>query len=163
MRLLLSPMTMDDRMQVLTEQGYGMTLNPCKGGNRQFSALAHALSEYGIFRSPTTLKYEVVEHLRNNPHNAEGFPLDVFLTQPWEDYLQEMSHHGTYGDQITLQAVADMLGVEILVISTLGSEGRVWISPRSAIPLCRVIFGHFSEGEGIHYVAMRPKSVIFYF
>ena len=163
MRLLLSPMTMDDRMHLLTEQGYSMTFNPSKDGNCQFSAIAHALSEYGIFRSPTTLRYEVVEYLRNNSHNAEGFPFDVFLTQPWEDYLQEMSHHGTYGDQITLQTVADMLGVEILVISTLGSEGRVWISPRSAIPLCRVILGHFSEGEGIHYVAMRPQSGIFYF
>ena len=89
--------------------------------------------------------------------------MDVFSTQPWEDYLQEMSHHGTYGDQITLQTVADMLGVEILVISTLGSEGRVWISPRPAIPLCHFILGHFSEGEGIHYVAMRPQSGIFYF
>ena len=163
MRLLLSPITIDDRMHLLTEQGYSMTFNPSKDGNCQFSAIAHALSEYGIFRSPTTLRYEVVEYLRNNSHNAEGFPLDVFLSQPWEDYLQEMSHHGTYGDQITLQAVEDMLGVEILVISTLGSEGRVWISPRSAIPLCCVILGHFSEGEGIHYVAMRLESGIFYF
>ena len=56
-----------------------------------------------------------------------------------------------------------MLGVEILVISTLGSEGRVCISPRSAIPLCRVILENFSEGEGIHYVAMRPQSGEFYF
>ena len=44
--------------------------------------------------------------------------MDVCLTQHSEDYLQEMSHHGTYRDQITLQAVADMLGVETLVIST---------------------------------------------
>ena len=33
-----------------------------------------------------------------------------------------MSHHGTYGDQIALQAVSDMLRVKILVISTLGSK-----------------------------------------
>ena len=58
---------------------------------------------------PTTLSYEVVEYLRNNPHNAKEVPLDVFLTQPQEGYLQEMSRHRTYGDQITLQAVADML------------------------------------------------------
>ena len=93
---------MDDRMHLLTEQGYSITFNPSKDGNYQFSALANALSEYGIFRSSTTLRYEVIEYPWNNPHNAEGFPLDVFLTQPWEDYLQEMSHHGTYGDQITL-------------------------------------------------------------
>ena len=80
-------MTMDDRMHLLTEQGYSMTFNPSKDENCQFSALGHALSEYGIFRSPTTLRYEVAEYLRNNPYNAEGFPLDVFLTQSWEDYL----------------------------------------------------------------------------
>ena len=63
--------------------------------------------------------------------------MDVFSTQPWEDYLQEMSHHGTYGDQISLQAVTDMLGVEILLSSTLGSEGQVWIFPRSH---CAVLY-----------------------
>ena len=121
MRLLLSPMTMDDRTHLLTRQSYSMTFIPSKDGNCQFSALVHALSEYGIFRSPTTLRYGVVEYLRNNTHNAERFPLDIFLTQPWEDHLQEFSHHEIYGDQITLQAIADMLGVEILFISTLGS------------------------------------------
>ena len=47
MRLLLSPITMDDRMHRLTEEGCSMTFNPSKDGNCQFSALAHALSEYG--------------------------------------------------------------------------------------------------------------------
>ena len=56
-----------------------------------------------------------------------------------------------------------MLRVEILVISTLFSKGRVRISPRSAIPLCRVIPEHFSEGEGIPCVAKRAQSGIFYF
>ena len=68
---------MVDRMHLLTEQDYSMTFNPSKYGNCHFSALAHALNEYGIFCSPTKLRYEV-EYLRNNPHNVEGFPLDVF-------------------------------------------------------------------------------------
>ena len=68
---------MVDRMHLITEQDYNMTFNPSKYGNCHFSALAHALNEYGIFCSPTTLRYEV-EYLRNNPHNVEGFPLDVF-------------------------------------------------------------------------------------
>ena len=71
-------MTMDDRMHLLTEQGYSMTLNPSKDWHCQFSALAHGLNEYGLFHSPTTLRYEVLEYLQNNPHNGEGFPLDVF-------------------------------------------------------------------------------------
>ena len=57
-----------------------MTFNPSKYGKCHFLSLVHALSEYGIFRSPTTLRYEVVEYLRNNPRNAQGFPLDIFLT-----------------------------------------------------------------------------------
>ena len=32
-RLLLSPMKVDDRMHLLTEQGYSVTFNPSKGGN----------------------------------------------------------------------------------------------------------------------------------
>ena len=58
-----------------------------------------------------------------------------------------MSDYGTYGDQTTLQAVTGMLGVKMLVISTLGSVGRIQISPRSAVLLLRVILGHFPEGE----------------
>ena len=56
-----------------------------------------------------------------------------------------------------------MLGVEILVIFTLSSKVRVWLSLRSAIPLCRLIFGYFPEGQRIHYVAMRPQFGIFCF
>ena len=78
MRLLLSPITMDDRMHCLTEQGCSMTFNPSKDGNCQFSALAHALSKYGIFHSPTTLRYEVVEYLQNNPTMQRDF-LWIFL------------------------------------------------------------------------------------
>ena len=84
-----------------------MTFNPSKDGNFQFSAIAHTLthtlSEYGTFCSPNTLKYEVVEYLRNNPHNAQGFPLDVFK---WNVYLQEMSHCGIYEDQ-TRQSIQE--------------------------------------------------------
>ena len=69
---------MEDIVYLLTKQGYSTTFNPSKDGNCQFSAIAHALSEYGIFRSPTTSRYEIVEYLRNNPHNAEGFSLEFF-------------------------------------------------------------------------------------
>ena len=78
MRLVLLHMTVDDRIHLLTEQGCSMTFNASKDGNCQFSTLADALSEYVIFCFPTTLRNEVVKYLRNNPYNAEGFPLDVF-------------------------------------------------------------------------------------
>ena len=52
--------------------------------------------------------------------------------------------------------------VKLFFLSTPGSEGPVRISPRLATPLCRVV-GHISEGEGIHYVEMRPQSGMFYF
>ena len=60
--------------------------------------------------------------------------------------------------QITLQAVAGILGYQLLVISTLGSKGRVRISPKPAIPLCCVTLGHFSGVDRTNYVAMRPQS-----
>ena len=53
---LLSPITMEYRMHLLTEQDFSMTFNPSKDRNCQFSALVHALNEYGTFRSPTTLR-----------------------------------------------------------------------------------------------------------
>ena len=71
---------------------------------------------------------------------------------PWSEYLNTMAQNSTYGDQLTLQAMANLYLVEIIVISSLGPEGRTVVSPQNCKPLARVFLGQFSEGEGIHYV-----------
>ena len=73
---------------------------------------------------------------------------------PWEAYLQAMARNGTYGDQITLQAAADLYNIEIVVVSTLGIDAAVMISPSSSIPTARVQLGHYAENHGEHYICV---------
>ena len=97
-------------------------------GNCQFSAIVSALNQQGIFhRSAGTLR----EEARNNPSNVEGIPLEFFVSRLSEEYLNEMLLDGTYGDQITLQAISDLLGIKLTI--NLGVEGSVVIFTTSAI------------------------------
>lgn len=93
-----------------------------------FSAIVSALYQQGIFhRSAGTLR----EEARNNPSNVEGMPLEFFVSRLSEEYLNEMLLDGTYGDQITLQAISDLLGIKLTI--NLGVEGSVVIFTTSAI------------------------------
>ena len=62
--------------------------------------------EIGIFRSAETLRKEIVSFLESHPNSAD----ELFAGLPWMQYLQSMSPDGTYGDHITLQAVANLFG-----------------------------------------------------
>lgn len=57
-----------------------------------------------------------------NPDNADGIPLEHFAAMPWDRYLASMAQNVEYGDQITLQAAAEILNIEILVVSSLGPD-----------------------------------------
>ena len=84
----------------------------------------------------------------------DGSPLELFAAMPWAEYLNTMAQNLTYGDQLTLQALANLHLVEIIVVSSLGPEVRTVISPQNCEPVARVFLGHFSEDEGIHYVCL---------
>ena len=75
-------------------------------------------------RSPEKVREEIVQYLENNPTDPEGFPLELYAGVPWSQYLQSMTTDGTYGDQITLQAAADLYNIEVLVVSTLGHNAH---------------------------------------
>ena len=66
-----------------------------------------------------------------------------------------MAKNGTYSDQITLQAAADLCNIEIVVVSTLGPYATAVISPSSSIPTARVQLGHENmKNHGEHYICV---------
>ena len=69
-----------------------------------------------------------------------------------------MKRNGTYGEEITLRALANVFGIEIIVVSTLGQQGLVHIQPENSEPLSPVIFGNFAEGQGFHGDVLEDKS-----
>jgi len=71
---------------------------------------------------------------------------------PWDRYLSSMAQDGQYGDQITLQAAAEIFNIEILLVFSLGPDAIAVIAPTSTIPMAH--FGHFAKENGEHYVCV---------
>ena len=131
------PLERNDQHEAFRDQGFAILFNPAGDGNCQFAAIAHALQDVWIYRSNETLRREVVQYLSDNPNAADT-----------------MAQNSTYGDQLSLQAMANLYLEEIIVISSLGPEGRTVISPQNCEPVAQVFLGHFSEDEGIRYVCL---------
>ena len=69
-----------------------------------------------------------------------------------------MSRDKEYSDHLTLRAAADLYNVNIIVVSTLGPERTVIISPLHFNAYGRICLGHFAEGQGEHYISLSPQE-----
>ncbi|XP_066267608.1 NACHT, LRR and PYD domains-containing protein 3-like [Branchiostoma lanceolatum] len=121
----------------------------------------HAVSDQ-LFRtegkdiSHVQLRNRAVDFLRDNPYNDNGDHLSAFVpNQNWEGYLDAMSRDGTWGDHIVLQAMADMFGHDVSIVSSVEAENYVTIltpctgtAARKEPPL---LLGHYAEN---HYASL---------
>ncbi|KAL9971248.1 hypothetical protein ACROYT_G023755 [Oculina patagonica] len=148
----------DDHLETFSAMGYSVVHNPRGDGNCQFEALRFWLQRLGFYRSEESIREEIVRYLTQNPFNADGIPLENFAAMPWDRYLTAMSQDGEYGDHLTLQAAADIFNIEIVVVSSLGPDATVVISPTSSIPVATIQLGHFAEGDGEHYVCVEGEE-----
>ena len=124
-------MTQDDHFDIFSSLGFQVLYNPNGDGNCQFEALTFWLQTLGIYRSVEALHEEIIQYLTENPDNVDGIPLGNFAAMPWDRYLASMAQNGEYGDQITLQAAAEIFNIEILVVSSLGPGATAVITPAS--------------------------------
>ena len=67
-----------------------------------------------------------------------------------------MRRNGTFGDHFQLTAIANIYAVQIYVISAAGPHANTVIEPDFDDPL-EVFVGHFPEGKGEHYVALKRE------
>ena len=156
---LMIPLTREDHLYAITNQGYAIIYDPPGHGDCQFAALTYLLQRIGIHRSPGTLRAEVVRYLEANSTDHEGWPLEMFVPTPWSSYIQQMRQSGTFGDELTLRAVANLFNIEITVVSTHGEDPMAMASPVSNAPLTRFTVGHFAEGQADHYVVLKPDNI----
>ncbi|XP_078687488.1 uncharacterized protein LOC144919781 [Branchiostoma floridae x Branchiostoma belcheri] len=109
----------------------GLTLRPDvpRDGNCLFHAVSDQLVRTGNQRiSHSQLRQDVVTYLRQHPYNGQGDHLCKFVPdKDWEDYLQEMSQNGVWGDHIVLQAFASMLGRDIRIVSSIDADNYTTI------------------------------------
>jgi len=147
-------LTTNEKYKEFQNQGYKVTYNPPGNGNCQFAAVAHHLQNIGILSSPETLRDEVCKYLEEHDSAPDGMPLELFVGMPWSEYLQQMITHDTYGDQLTLQAIANLYQIQLDIISSLGEDHATHIVPQDSEPVAIFALGHFREDHGMHYVSL---------
>ena len=115
------PQTSESNLQEYSSEFFlDIAVNPIGDGNCQFSDVAHQLQNIGIHRSAMTLRHEVVDFLLQSPTLGRQhlIPWSSSLTESRQAYLSRIRRMSEYGDQITLQAVAQIFHVQFLIVST---------------------------------------------
>ena len=144
---------------MIKNQGYELIFDPPGDGSCQFSALTYFLRAFGYQISSSMLRNQVVEYLQNHWTNEEGQAYELFVGIPWSEYLNELLSDETYGDQITLNAVAHLYNVCIRVISSLGPQAAVDINPGNTQQQT-LILGYYAEGQDDHYVCLLQNELM---
>eukprot|EP01063_Lacrimia_lanifica_P009293 TRINITY_DN16292_c0_g2_i1.p1 TRINITY_DN16292_c0_g2~~TRINITY_DN16292_c0_g2_i1.p1 ORF type:complete len:514 (+),score=125.93 TRINITY_DN16292_c0_g2_i1:120-1544(+) len=126
-------------------------------GNCQFSALSVQL--HGSPDCHASLRAQAVAHIKKHREHYESYILDC----SFEDYCKKMMRQFTWGDHLTLQALADYLSLSILVVTVPANADPVAspatpthllhrIQPRAAGAGTRqVILAFFQEN---HYMSV---------
>ena len=64
------------------------------------------------------------------------------------NYITHMAHDGTFGDQITLCAAANLYNIDIQIVSSLRVGGQHAFNPSACVSATTVYLGHFAENQG---------------
>lgn len=75
------PISKQDYKREIENQGYKIMFNPPGDGSCQFSVLAHQLNSIGIYRSPKSLRDEIMRYLEAHPVDNDGFPLTELIPE----------------------------------------------------------------------------------
>lgn len=131
-------------------QKHGVQEHGVRGdGNCQFRALAHQL--YGDEDQHAAMRELVVRQLEEVSDRYCGFVPGRF-----QDYVSEMSRDETWGDNVTLQAAADALGLRIHVLTDHLTDGFIEVIPQQgkSQKVLRITF--WAE---VHYNSVAESSL----
>ncbi|CAN1149106.1 OVARIAN TUMOR DOMAIN-containing deubiquitinating enzyme 9 [Linum perenne] len=135
-----------DRLKV-----YFLVENKVQGdGNCQFRALSDQLyrsSDHHIF-----VRQQVVNRLRSHSEIYEGY-----VPMPYNDYLNNISKSGEWGDHVTLQAAADSYGVKIFVLTSFKDTCYIEIIPHVERSKRIIYLSFWAE---VHYNSIYPEGEI---
>lgn len=139
-----------------------ISLNPKKDGNCQFNCIESQLKTLGLrnYNGTLGLRAEVAAYIRKSEADEPGELIKFLTNNDLGKYLEELTTPGTYGDNITLVAIAKLFNAQILVVSSLGNWYHRIITPddsdvyRDNLPT--ILLGHYGENSGAHYVCLSP-------
>jgi hypothetical protein len=95
-------------------------------GNCQFRALAQQL--HGDESHYASLRARVIEQLKESRAHYCDFVYEAF-----DDYIVRMSKDCQWGDNVTLQAASDLLGLDIHIITDQIDNPHLVVQPRQSV------------------------------
>ena len=128
------------------EQECYIPFDPLCDGNYQFNSIRRILREFGFQGSPKVLRAKIVSYLEANINDPNGTTLDVYMDVPFSNYLNRVSTHETFGDQITLR-VAKIIPSKIIDLTLDRAAEATIISQNFSLQDCFYL-GHFPENHG---------------
>ena len=128
------------------KQGY-ISFDPLRDGNCQFSSVFRILIEFCFQRSPEALRAEIFSYLEANPNDSNDTPLDFYIDVSFSNYLNRMSIDGTFDNEMTLRAAAELFNIEFGIISTLSKAVEATLTPKNFAPQVRIYLRHFAENH----------------
>jgi hypothetical protein len=118
-----------ERVFLQTLQSQGMHVIEIEGdGNCLFRALSHQV--YLNEEHHEKLRYYCVEHLKKHRKRYEKFMCDV----KFEEYIEEMSKNGTWGDDIEIRAMEEILDRHIHIYSSSSTNPKDYLIPVNENP-----------------------------
>ncbi|KAH3700833.1 hypothetical protein DPMN_075814 [Dreissena polymorpha] len=129
-------------------------------GNCLFAAVVDQLrtqgnAEHDIY----SLRKASVEYLRTHPYASDGTRLDAFLVdETLEHYLLRMCRDGEWGDHMILNAIAEILQMNIIIYGGIAEQQTTRIVPKSCPDEAikgDVRIAHLLES---HYVSLRAQD-----
>ena len=64
------------------------------------------------------------------------------------EYITHMARDGSYRDQITLYAAANLYNIDIQIVSSLRVGGQHAFNPSASVSAATVYLEHFAENQG---------------
>ncbi|XP_048741504.2 uncharacterized protein LOC125655301 isoform X1 [Ostrea edulis] len=130
-------------------------------GNCLFRSVADQLMINGCSGyTEKGLRQTAIKYLRSNTTFKDGVHASSFLSgETLEGYLTRMEKPGEWGDHIILQALADVLMLDIVVFNVFLDDIRTTEVTAEldtdGMKTLRIYLGHLGE---FHYVSLRPKQ-----
>ena len=112
----------------------------------QFRALSDQLyrtpDEHGYIRAAA------IAQLRSFPTMYQDY-----IPENYQDYCHRMQQFGTWGDHVTLQAVADAFGVRIAIMTSYQDGCVVEIQPQGQVKSQRILYLSFWAEVSFQFLA----------
>ena len=96
------------------------------------------------------VRHAAVEQLRRGRPQYSSF-----VVGSYSSYVDRMSKPAEWGDNLTLQAIADAFAVEVCCVTSYGTNHTIVISPLQGPASHRIFLGFYAE---FHYSSVVPSK-----